>query len=245
MTDDFDHQAYMEYMLGGKVPATPSPLKSSTFKEKKQSSTKKKQGSVFRAFQGRLDEWKDLDGQLEQVVGSITNLRDRIVWEFCLEKQKDEEEKEWAGFGFRSSSCCLSKEDVELALTHDLLQHERMLSGARGLVSSLARVQDALGRRLDEWMVMELEDPEGGGERLGECQQVYSLLAQELYRKQELVQQLLDSCHDGMLAGNEEQVFRKGGSPQTIARRCVEQWSYREKQQSLLVDSVLRVDYID
>jgi hypothetical protein len=242
-TGDFDHQAYMEYMLGGKVPATPSPIKSSTPKEKKQSSTR----SVFRAFQGRLEEWKDLDGQLEQVVGSIANLRDRIVWEFCVEKQQnDKEEKEWAGYGFRSSSCCcLSKEDVELALTHDLLQHERMLSGARGLISSLARVQDALGRRLDEWMMMELEDPQGGGERLNECQQVYSLLAQELYRKQELVQQLLDSCHDGMLVGNEELVFRKGGSPQTIARRCVEQWSYREKEQSLLVDSVLRgVDYI-
>ena len=240
MSGDFDHQAYMEYMLGGKVPATPSPIKSST---PKHSSTKKKQGSVFRAFQGRLEEWKDLDGQLEQVVGSISNLRDRIVWE-CLEKRNDEE-KEWAGYGFRSSSCCLSKEDVESALTHDLLQHERMLSGARGLISSLARVQDALGRRLDEWMMMELEDPQGGGERLDECQQVYSLLAQELYRKQELVQHLLDSCHDGLLLGNEEQVFRKGGSPQTVARRCVEQWSCREKEQSLLVDSVLRVDYVD
>lgn len=228
--------------MGGKVPATPSPVKSSsTSPEKKQLSSKKKQESVFRAFQGRLEEWKDLDGQLEQVVGSIANLRDRVVWE-CLEKQ-NEEEKEWAGYGFRSSSC-LSKEDVELALTHDLLQHERMLSGARGLISSLARVQDALGRRLDEWMMMELEDPQGGGERLDECQQVYSLLAQELYRKQELVKQLLDSCHDGLLVGNRDQVFRKGGSPQTIARRCVAQWSYREKDQSLLVDSVLRVDFI-
>ena len=137
---------------------------------------------ILKAFQGRLQEWADTRKQLKSVLGSIINLRDRIYWESSRlqalsvtnrslkhqqQKQllhKEEKQPTWRTCGFRSSlsnqdsSCVLHPDDIHLALNHDLLQHERMLSVLRSLTALLAQNVDEIGRRLDEWMILNLSD---------------------------------------------------------------------------------------
>jgi hypothetical protein len=134
---------------------------------------------ILKAFQGRLQEWSDTSKQLKSVLGSIINLRDRIYWESSrlqalsvtnrsLKHQqqlhKEEKQPTWRSCGFRSglsnqdSNSVLHTEDIHLALNHDLLQHERMLSVLRSLTALLAQNVDEIGRRLDEWMILNLSD---------------------------------------------------------------------------------------
>ncbi len=228
-----DLKAYQEFMLRGKLgdgaststPLTPSPHTP----RKDEFSSGKKRGksemAIFRAFQGRLQEWKDLDTQLEAVLGSVSNLRDRIWWE-TKHFQDLEDRKPWMHCSFRSSSrivTSLNGNDVQLALSHDLLQHERMLSSSRTLIGSMAQVLDGMGRRLDEWMMMQLEAPlsEQGHASLEKAQDLFVFLAEELYRKQELVKKVLDSCSDGLV----EKETREGvGNPRSLSRQCSVEW---------------------
>ena len=205
-------------------------------------------------FLGRLQDWKDIDEKLLEVLASIANLRDRILWESkersSLEEQQQQQRQEvnpvygtkqaWDGYGYRfrrrshQGPSQLIVEDIDLALSHDLLQHERMLSSMRTLISSLADVQDALGRRLDEWMIMETEQSQQyADERLDHCQQIYVLLAQELYRKQMLVQRILDSYNDEMLNDDVEGEIADvigGNCPRSVARQTIELWPSRNEE---------------
>jgi hypothetical protein len=249
--------SYQEFMLGGfkgVVPSTPSP---SSSLQTQDSSPKKKRkkpfGPIFRAFQGRLEEWKDLDGQLKAVLGSIANLRDRICWESRqLILPTSTTAREWEGCGFRArSNLLLTGEDVDMALTHDLLQHEKMMAGARTLISSMSLAQEAMARRLDEWLTYQLEEEEepGGEGRslLDQVQDTYLLIAGELYRKQMLVQKILDSCHDGLVDKQASQMLQEDGSPRSVARKCCKNWSSRGelKEQWLVVDELLKIHSIN
>ena len=221
--------AYQEFMLGkGKAPKSPTPVKNYDAKKHHSDSKKKGRRPILRALQGRLEEWKETSQKFEGVVRSISNLRDRIYWESsCLATQfgsdPEQDHPPWRQSGFRSSfanqksSNALMKEDVQLALDHDLLQHERMLSAVRSLVASLAQTVDEIGRRLDEWMLQTLIDQselvldertlatqlkEQNAFEL--AQEVYSLLASDLYQKQKMATKVFESCHDGVFGGRIE-----------------------------------------
>jgi len=235
-------EAYQEFMLGKSKSDIPtSPTENGHEDLYDNCSIRKKRGyrPILRALQGRLQEWKDTNQKLEGVLRSIANLRDRVYWESgCLkvssgatdeiitytqqQKGQKQQRSSWRDSGFRSSllnhniGCTLLKEDIHLALDHDLLQHERMLSALRSLVASLALTVDEIGRRLDEWMLQNLMDQDDviSEERMFAilvkeqntfelAQEVYSRLASDLYWKQTMATRVFRSCHDGVLEGDD------------------------------------------
>ena len=65
-------QAFQEFMLRGKGASTPPPV--TPKKQGRGSSSKKKKkavGPIFKAFQGRLADWNDVDDQLYAILNSI------------------------------------------------------------------------------------------------------------------------------------------------------------------------------
>ncbi len=246
--------AYLEYMLGksaGDVPK--SPVGKSPGADNDRSGKKKKaHRPILRAVQGRFEEWKDTNSKLEAVLRSIANLRNRIYWEssFLNLRREQKEQPVWGGSGFRSGfsndiSCnSLKKEDIHLALDHDLLQHERMLSAVRTLVASLAQVVDEIGRRLDDWMlhnIMDQDDLVVGDAREQDAfeifQEVYSLLASDLYSKQNIATRVFESCHDGVLEGTD--ASGQGHSnfksdPRDVIKKSLKELSKSENRNLLL-----------
>lgn len=153
----------------------------------------------------------------------------------------------WKSFGFRHQNCgssgivVLEVQDFELALSHELLQHERMLSLARTLLFSLSTTLDTMSRRFEEWMVWELDIATvvataaasststttrhdessasafaSSNHSLGvtDAQHAYLYLGQDLYRKQGLVQQVLDTARqeDLILVQREQDETENGTS---------------------------------
>jgi hypothetical protein len=239
-------KAYHEFMLQGKRAGPSTPTHASPMSPGGVMSSGKKRNknemAVYRAFQGRLQEWKDLDNQLDAVLDSIVNLRDRIWWE-TKHLQELSSAKPWQGSGFRSTSrftTTLRRDDVQLALTHDLLQHEKMLTSSRTLITSLAQAQDAMGRRMDEWMMMDLEEPlsDQGQATLEQAQGVYVFLAKELHRKQELVKRVLDSCHDGLV--DEDAREGTSGNPRAVARQTCAAWASKDPEMISMTARVLQ-----
>lgn len=204
---------------------------------------------ITNAFHGTLDrDWWEVDDNLGQVMASIANLRQRcwlISSRLGVAKQQKQswisksregggggmsiahQKPSWKGHGFRvddapktaRAALLTETDDLELALQHDLLQHERMLAGARKLLHSLGEAQEALGRRLDELLLHHVEtyryldDPvvaatadgygyvafEGICGRVDRCQLLYAQSSKELYRKQSLAAQVFDSVVDSLL----------------------------------------------
>eukprot|EP00339_Tiarina_fusa_P006649 CAMPEP_0117081356 /NCGR_PEP_ID=MMETSP0472-20121206/57345_1 /TAXON_ID=693140 ORGANISM="Tiarina fusus, Strain LIS" /NCGR_SAMPLE_ID=MMETSP0472 /ASSEMBLY_ACC=CAM_ASM_000603 /LENGTH=271 /DNA_ID=CAMNT_0004809261 /DNA_START=311 /DNA_END=1127 /DNA_ORIENTATION=- len=260
--------AFQEYMLGGKkkseaaAVSTPSPAGSKKQSQESASWKKrKKQASpVFKAIQGKLEEWNDVDGQLGAVLESVGNLRFRI---WCASRKIRERkrpggdgrergggggggggENEWESCGPRGGDAhdVLELEDIDLAMNHDLLQHERMIGAARALISSLAQVLDALGRRMNEWMM--LDYPADGADSEGlleKTEQLFVLLSEQLYRKQLLVKQVLDSCHDGLIEEGATFSGDQGGNPRTLARRACSEWNAGDNKGSLAIKDLLRI----
>jgi hypothetical protein len=176
----------------------------------------------------------------------------------------------WKGHGFRVDplKTALAEDDLDLALSHDLLQHERMLAGARKLIHSLGEAQEALGRRLDELLLHHMETYryldysmtaegftafEGICGRVDSCQQLYSQSSKELYRKQSLAAQVFDSVQDNLLY-RERAVFRYGASggggdgddaartPRAVAQRVVDQWPRTHQKSHFYSSAVLLRD---
>lgn len=255
---DADMQAAIEaFMLGkGQSGVPPSPQKENSRPVKEDNCYNRRKSGyrpILKAYQGRIEEWKDTNRQLEGVMRSIANLRDRVYWESARlrvlsvgtdgqnnaptnrvhategrqgQRQRQERQPTWRDCGFRSSLSKhkssggpLWKEDIDLALNHDLLRHEQMLSALRSLLASLAKTVDDIGRRLDEWMMHDLmdQDHEDGiyiavpedektlaarakeHKALELAQDLYSLVASDLYRKQTMAKHVFDSCHDGLV----------------------------------------------
>lgn len=235
-------QAFQDFMLGGRGKHSPAaaslPAKKTPTPSKKNRKASRSHGPTMKAFQGRVQEWKDLDDQLYQVLNSIVNLRNRIWWETKSLSQSNSK-KAWQGNGYRSrdGSSLLLSEDIQLALSNDLLQHERMLLAARTLVSSMAQMQEAMGRRLDELYQILLDGNEES-EILDQALQVYRFLGEDLYRKQLLVAKTVDSCHNGLLYIEESNQSKEGKTslsleereypnPRTVAKDCYDKWKFR------------------
>jgi len=125
----------------------------------------------------------------------------------------------------------LHLQDVQLAFSHDLEQHEKMLIGLRSLMSNLAECHDALGRIVDGlWQfhfdvmvvgdddddtttkkeeeegeeLMVIDDDEGVLEYIVTCvTSSYQMLSMELYRKQNIVAVVIESTKDEILGMDE------------------------------------------
>lgn len=200
---------------------------------------------ILRAFQGTLQrDWIDVDDNLGGVVSSIANLRRRIVMESRkIQEQKNELiQASWKSCGSRSSfGMELTVDDINLALTHDLIHHEKMMAGARALMASLAEAQESLSRRLEELMVhvkesmdiircLEYFDYQSSSIEtllgmIDGLQEIFKTLALELFRKQISVQTVLESSNDDVMGTGVERVTRKGSDPQALASRCSMNWS--------------------
>lgn len=241
---------------------------------------------ITNAFHGTLvRDWLEVDDNLCQVMHSISNLRERCwLTSRLVAKQKQQQSKtnwfrsntnisssqtkpSWKGHGFRldAQKMAFGDDDLELALSHDLLQHERMLVGARKLIHSLGEAQEALGRRLDELLLHHMETYgyldfettpevpkafEGVCSRVDHCQQLYSQSSKELYRKQSLAAQVFDSVQDNLLF-RERAVFRYGSggegddatrSPRAVAQRVVDQWPRTHRESHFYSSAVLLQD---
>jgi len=232
---------------------------------------------IYRGFFAIVkDEWIDIDDQMQAVVSSIENIRSRLPMETdVINAIRDEEEweaqKEWDGYGLgystrREHNFALTLEDVQLAMGHDLAQHEKMLKVSRTLLSDLSEAQNALGRKLDDLMQHHLDSTSCGDEEMlvmalpsgsaqllvDEATQVYSQLSQELYRKQCLVQRLFDSVTNDMIQGGDgpmKDVHFDGDRSNNVmsskgtASHCCTVWPRGSKYSfidALLLDNALR-----
>mmetsp|Transcript_21451 Transcript_21451/g.31755 ORF Transcript_21451/g.31755 Transcript_21451/m.31755 type:complete len:371 (-) Transcript_21451:69-1181(-) len=61
------------------------------------------------------------------------------------------------GHGQQQGMIMMEEQDVELALSHDLIQHEKMMDGLRSLFANLSECHEALLRHLDEMAKHHLE----------------------------------------------------------------------------------------
>ena len=201
---------------------TKSPLKR---KPERQYST------IIKAFQGTLQrDWLEVDDNLAAVMRSISNLRDRIYWS-SQQLRNNSKREDW-----QTDSCgprvYLLKEDIELALAYEMQQHELMMAGARSLLGSMNQAQEALGRRLAEGMQYEIElqvEWYARGElpppsMMETLEEVYRILAEELYQKQMAVQGVLDCTNDFLLA-NDKDLITADENPRKIAQRSCEKWN--------------------
>ena len=255
---------------------TPQTTPQQRREEQRIRNTQRQYWRLYKNFFSIVEtEWLDLDDQLMAVVGSIDNIRSRLPMESrILRNIRDEDEweakKPWDGYaqGYssrREHNFALRVEDVRLAQGYDLVQHEKMLAGLRRLLSALSEVQDALGRKLDELLSHHWEcsddagiesamDPQGLSTvslqtLVDEASLVYNQLAMELYRKQGMVQELLDSVDDDMIAGEEkaahsfgpegDDILGGGRSSQKTASYCTKAWP-RDSAQSCVESSLLQ-----
>mmetsp|Transcript_24477 Transcript_24477/g.59943 ORF Transcript_24477/g.59943 Transcript_24477/m.59943 type:complete len:244 (+) Transcript_24477:338-1069(+) len=231
---DPSQEAFQAYMLGSKAPSslkTPTPSKASSTPSSSSRKGTKRFGPIVAAFRGRVEEWVQTDNQLNNVLNSILNLRNRIWWERKKLEESNRKQDSWNGAGFRRSNhSFLLQEDLESALSHDLLQHEKMLAGARTLISSMAQAQDGMGRRLDEFFQMETLS-NNAQNVLDAMLQVFHFLGEELYRKQCLVSRVIDSCNDGLLVdGLQEE--KLDGNPRSVAKQCYNGWLSRNTRKN-------------
>jgi hypothetical protein len=210
-------------------------------------SAKKVQSVAFSFAKTLVNEWLETDDTLQEVVQSISGLRERL-WHTsqALAAFKEREELAgWKRFGYRGGNgaeTVLTRDDLQLALDYDLRQHERMMHALRRSLSTLHQAQEALGRRLDEYhrlVDFDLSNNYRFILSLEECQSLFVASASELYRKQALADEILDSVHNLLLFHDSERALMtidaENPDPRRLARRCSERWS-RHHEQSFLVE---------
>jgi hypothetical protein len=239
MTDDVRKAFEQFIMSGNKTTTTTTTTSSSSVAQASErleakeelvwKRAERKYWQILKAFQGTLErDWLQVDDNLHDVVSSIANLRGRIAMESRLLHKENSPKHQWDGHGYHpaKSSGGLWRQDVELALSHDLLQHEKMMTGARTLLAALSDAQEALGRRLEEAIMhhMEMQCMPLWTSVVDRLEEVFCALAMELYRKQLLVQSLLNSVHDDLLAGQEEQDVDMDANPRRVADKCCRDW---------------------
>ena len=212
----------------------------------------KKVQSVSSSFaKTMVNEWLETDDTLHQVVQSIAGLRERL-WHTsrALAVLRDSEEPAaWKQCGYRGGGGdgddgVLTGDDLQLTLDYDLRQHERMMQVLRRSLSTLHQAQEALGRRLDEYY--RLVDCDFSNQNrfilsLEECQSIFVASASELYRKQALADEVLNSVLDLLFDPDREKtgmpVEAETPNPRRVSRQCSERWP-RHYEQSFLVNYI-------
>ena len=214
------------------------------------------------------NQWIDIDDQALLVIESIAGIRQRLPIEMKLvQKYKDSMTQptniEWKNHAHNNqltfSSSLLSQEDVERAFNHDLQQHEKMMEGLRSLFASLSEMHESMSRTLDELMKHHLNQDEQILSRqefykhypaltmtsynnatalVYLTTELFHMFSLELYRKQSLVQCLLDSADDRVLSHQvvrDDQWYNRG--PKFVIQHCMKQWP-RSCSQSCIDNSV-------
>ena len=201
------------------------------------------------------NKWITIDDHLEEVVSSLENIQMRIPKEVKqLAKFKDVPDTLTTS---HMSSCFLTKEDVNFALSYDLLQHEKMLAAMRKLLSDLTESLQMIGRKLNEAFLHyqtkyqfmhvhedEYEDIMNDHEArksfvsmtnslilIDEMNEIFLMLSRELYRKQCLSNILFDVIDDNLLngVGFESSATRRDQK----ARSVFKSWSRKSKDSCL------------
>jgi len=120
---------------------------------------------------------------------------------------------------------------------HDLEKHEKMLCAVRSLISKLNETQERLGRRLEEILLHDMKVKHENillnhsiGTILTEVEEIYHQLAVELYRKQEMSSQVLESTTDHLFAPETysvEEFVDIEKLPRKVAESSSQKWSRR------------------
>ena len=249
MSDDYE-TSFQNFMMTGAAPSTPISAKTTTTtpstpeiapvtKSPYMRTAIKQCSTIVKAFQGTLQrDWLEVDDNLAAVVRSISNLRDRIYWSSQqLAVPYNTSGNDWKTP--RGARVHLEHQDIELALKHELQQHEQMMAGARSLLNSLNQAQEALGRRLAEGMQLCLEiraNPHSMDDKtlsslssVDALEDVYHILADELYIKQVMVQEMLNCTNDYLFASDDD-VVTADENPRRIAHRCSTKWTLMSQQ---------------
>lgn len=229
----------------------------------------KKYWQIFQKF-GRLlvDEWFDIDDQAHKVVQSIAGIRRRLpmackIVEQLKESKANKKKNEWAAHGlsqtFGGGKCVptlLTEDDAELALSHDLLQHEKMMSAVRSLFANLSECQEAMYRILDEIMkhnhecieIFDWSDLTISFYKSSSLEELLNdfvaMLSMELYRKQSLIHLLLNAVEDDVLKPDETGRGKKSEldwedlNAEEIATRCQKVWVRNCEESALDVNAI-------
>lgn len=238
----------------------------------------RKYWTIFHKFCNILQsQWMDIDDQALEVIQSISGIRHRLpITMKLLKRYEDAIENihrcDWKYQSYnqhltspsmQSESSLLHKEDVELALSHDLLQHEKMMQALRNLFANLSEMQEALSRTLDEIMKHHLDQESQivhyqlnssvqpmksyleSASLVNLTTELFGMLSMELFRKQNMVQWIVKSADDGIFTSiHEEKMLSHDddgsgviGGPKKIVAYCLRRWS-RSCQDSF-VDNLL------
>jgi len=143
----------------------------------------------------------------------------------------------------------LKIDDIQLALSNDLEQHEKMFIGLRSLMANMAECHDALGRIVDSLFQFHFEVEEDYNtttesekilEHIVTCvTESYQMLSMELYRKQNLIALVIESTKDEILGVNVE--LGKGPDvigtkSQILVRECCKEWKRSSGDEELLLN---------
>lgn len=219
----------------------------------------------FHAFCDTVQlKWLDIDDQLSEVLFSIEDIRKRLPTEMKLLSRFERSRESRAtqerphGVGF------LLEEDVQLALSHDLLQHEKMSVLLRRLISDLAESLQMMGRQLDNalqhyFSVLFFLSESGKNDietrpsrdetstssvisaltLVDDMRDLFNMLSRELFRKQCLSMLVLDSLNDNILQNAEAKNSGLGSNGQLAISLAYKEWS-RESKASCVNSSRLR-----
>ena len=236
---------------------THSQLKTSNQKNKSTDTQKTLQLAVTSFEKRFVLDWYATDQHLFQVMESIANLRHRLALIGRTMERLPQNDissnnnnnnnhtttDDWMHWGYRSSSgtTSLTREDLELSMSYTLLAHERMLTALRHGMSQLNQAQDGLGRRLDNVLAVPMAIPPESplqerttytpllaDHQVHNCLELYRACAQDLYHKQCLVQDVLDStCDDLVVVGGARSSSSLAlSTPLELAQTAVSQWKH-------------------
>jgi len=258
------------------TPSTPRGSSSistpSTSSTKQKSKEKKRYYQLIHSFNDKVTHtWIYIDDQILTVLQNVLSIRSRLPLEWKVlhsshlktddvnpQDDDDSGEDEWKQHGLQGKlketpySFHLHASDVQLALSHDMTQHEKMLSAIRTLMTNLSECHEALGRVVDTLWKFHLdtqdrieEDEKEDAEEDGEMQnmvdsitEVYQMLSSELYRKQLLIPSILESTQDEILGIEKGKITEGSRKGLQSARECCKSWD-RNSEESCIDENKL------
>jgi hypothetical protein len=194
---------------------------------------------IFQKFAIMVrDEWFHLDDEAYRIVEAVSHIRSRLsmearVWKKFHHRHHHDNNNnnnnnnnnlsmkdcQWACHANHPLTLDIQIRDVDLALCHDLEQHEQMMVGLRSLFANLSECHESLMRQMDAMMkhhlecckefhngmIMTVASSLGKAASLTQVMAcVLDMLSQELYRKQCLVHMILDSVNDTLIGQDDE-----------------------------------------
>mmetsp|Transcript_7338 Transcript_7338/g.13913 ORF Transcript_7338/g.13913 Transcript_7338/m.13913 type:complete len:339 (+) Transcript_7338:873-1889(+) len=211
----------------------------------------KRYRQIFQNFAIMVrDEWLKLDDEAYRIVEAISHVRSRLTMEARLlsntfqqlyhhqqhHHHHQQQTSDWACHAYQPSTLNITCQDVNLALGHDLQQHEQLMGGLRGVFASISECHESLMRQMDIMMKHHLECCKefhtatstvttnqntntntttslvlGKAANLIEIMTcILEMLSQELYRKQCLVHMILQSVNDNNLLSSLSAINENG-----------------------------------